>query len=214
MDGTQLRLISLLETVPDCIESRQKLKSALMDFIPEKKMQINLLLNAYDEGIASQLDSSPDKTMFALKTIRNLTEGYGLTKEAANWAVITWCQILNQSEIASILSDTVSAVSSTAAIPSPNGISYKDSFDLKATYKAGTDFPAGDIKIELDGKMQKGECTVSISKSPKRLRDLEGTWFNSQVYVTVKEGEYLAVFPWNYFGWELDFSTYRIIKVN
>lgn len=215
MDEIQSKLIDLLKMGPDCVRNRKVLKSTLMDILPENKLYVNLLMNAFDEGIVDQLDSSTDSALLALRMIKRLIDGYGLTKQAATWSIASWCFILNLSEVAELLNSTISTNDENVqdSILRTETTSYKKSFDLRATYRAGTDFPAGDIKIELDGKMQKGECSVSVSRSPKRLRDLEGTWFNSQVYVKVKEGDYLAVFPWNYIGWELDFSTYRISQV-
>lgn len=214
MDDIQKALITLVDEVPDSLMNRQKLRAALMDLLPEKKLQVNLLMNAYDEGVVTRLTGDSDTTLHALQLIKSLADGYGLTRNAALWSISSWCYILKLENIALALDGLqLTDAGSFTGQDTNSTQKYRESFDLKATYRAGADFPAGDLRIELDGKMQKGECTVSISKSPKRLRDLAGTWFNSQVYVKVKDGDYLAVFPWNYFGWEMDFSTYRIIKV-
>lgn len=170
-------------------------------------------MNAYDEGVVTRLSGNSDATLHALQMIKSLADEYGLTHNAALWSISSWCYILKLDNIALALDGLQLSDARSCTGQDTNSIKCRESFDLKTTYRAGDDFPAGELRIELGGKMQKGECTVSISKSPKRLRDLEGTWFNSQVYVKVKEGDYLAVFPWNYFEWEMDFSTYRIIKV-
>lgn len=213
MDDISKKVVAMVNEQPSCLRDRRQLKAVLLDYLPQNKLQQNLILNAYDEDIIERLKPSTDVTLHALQIVKNLTDGYGLTKDAAIWAVTTWCKMLNLNEVADLIESTLQCGTRNANAPQDTK-QYRQSFDLKATYLAGTDFPSGKIKIELDGKMQKGECTVSISKSPKRLRDLEGTWFNSQVYVSVKDGKYLAVFPWNYFGWELDFSTYKIIPMD
>lgn len=214
MESIQDTLLNLVNAVPNCLNDRQKLKSALLDLLPEKKLQINLLLNAYDEGIVARLSKSADATLTALQMVKILMDGYGVTRNAALWSIASWCVILNREDIAEAINELQPISLSQEKCTSAETSSFKESFDLGATYRAGNDFPVGALRIELDGKMQKGECTVTISKSPKHLRDLEGTWFNSQAYVKVKDGDYLAVFPWNYYPWEIDFSTYRIIKVD
>lgn len=101
--------------------------------------------------------------------VKILSDGYGLTKDAAMWSVVSWCLMMSLNEVAQLIESTLTFDASSPSVPQvPN---YRKSFDLKATYLAGTGFHVGKLKIQLDGKMQKGECTVSISKSPKRLRD-------------------------------------------
>ena len=199
---------------PDCTEDRKKLKGILSDYLFEDRLQQNLILNAYDEKIIRQLNDATDITLRSLQMADILGDNYGLTKEHAIWTVISWCYMLGYVEVADTLSKTFEGYSPTSntTIITDTKNSYRESFDLKATYLAGIDFPSGKVRIELDGKMKRGDCTANVSKSPKRLRDLEGTWFDSQVYLDIKDGYYLAVFPWNYIG-DLGFSTYRIISV-
>ena len=142
MDDVQLALSQLLKTVPGCTNSRQTLKAALSDIIPEKKREINLLVIAYDESIIEHL-STTDATLHAFRMMKNLSDGYGLTRDAATWAVISWCYILGKIEIANALEEIPS---NSTAPASSHSVGQTHIIGI-GIYKAGFDFKAGDIKL-------------------------------------------------------------------
>ena len=72
--------------------------------------------------------------------VKILSDGYGLTKDASMWSVVSWCLMMSLNEVAQVIESTLTFDASAPSVPQmPN---YQKSFDLKATCLAGTDFPA------------------------------------------------------------------------
>lgn len=83
--------INIFLQVPDCISSRLKLKGVLSDFYPLEKRKINLILNAYDEGIATFIIHAEQLDAIAFnRWTKVLTDNYGLSNENAEWVVDYW----------------------------------------------------------------------------------------------------------------------------
>ena len=114
MDDIQKRLTQMLEEWPDCVDDRRQFRSLLQDYIPQNKLQANLLLNAYDEDVVTQLKSCSDVTLHALQLAKSLSDNYGVTKESAIWSVVTWCYMLRQNKIAESIEGTFPIVPSTS----------------------------------------------------------------------------------------------------
>lgn len=201
MDDVQHALLQLLKAVPGCTDSRQKLKAALSDVIPEKKREINLLVTAYDENIIERLNVT-DATLFAFRMIKNLSDGYGLTRDAATWAVVSWCYILGKTEIANALEEIPS---NSTAPASSHSVGQTHIIGI-GTYKAGFDFKAGDIKLRHLTKdlqspgMVKGicvlrghsiECYKNTSSSSKGAKKIAS--FADSCHLEIEEGEYLIL---------------------
>lgn len=76
---------------PDCIESRVKLRGLLSDIYPGERIKINLLLNAYDEGIVESIQHEKELTPVAFGRWKKiLVETYGISESNAEWAVDYW----------------------------------------------------------------------------------------------------------------------------
>lgn len=115
MDDIQKRLTQMLEEWPDCVDDRRQFRSLLQDYIPQNKLQANLLLNAYDEDVVTQLKSCSDVTLHALQLAKSLSDNYGVTKESAIWSVVTWCYMLCLDEVAESIEGTLSVTSASPA---------------------------------------------------------------------------------------------------
>ena len=57
--------INVFKQFPDCIATRVKLRGILADCFPTEKVKINLILNAYDEGIDNMAVFVSDTWEFA-----------------------------------------------------------------------------------------------------------------------------------------------------
>lgn len=76
---------------PACIESRVKLRGLLSDIYPGERIKINLILNAYDEGIVESIQSEKELTSVAFGRWKKvLIETYGISESNAEWAVDYW----------------------------------------------------------------------------------------------------------------------------
>ena len=202
MDDIQVKLTGLIDTVPNCTDNRQVLKSALMDYIPEEKKSINLLLIAYDEGIVDKLRNCKDTVLCALQIVKDLSANYGITRDSALLATTTWCHILNKINVAEALN-----LMSFASSQSKKIYSEKRSKVIGiGTYKAGFDFEPGDIQLKhltkdlqapgmIDGvKVLRNytiDCYTNTNASIKGAKKLCS--FTDSCHLEVAEGVYLII---------------------
>ena len=118
------------------LDDRQRLKSILSDCLSGNKLQLNLLLNAYDNDVPAKLPNSanvPDKNLFLQGLVQSLTSDYGITEQAALWAIDSWCLILGVSLLASTQQSNVATVDDSAEVV----ISQFESF-LSSSLKSST----------------------------------------------------------------------------
>lgn len=75
----------------DMLENRQRVRAVLLFFFPNEKVKANVLVIAYDSGIALAIRNSKvlDNT-FALRFIKVLISDYAINNQMANWAVQYW----------------------------------------------------------------------------------------------------------------------------
>lgn len=106
MDVIQQKLINIFDIVPEAKFNRIVLRSTLSDLLPGQKLQVNTLMNAYDEGIVSRLSTEEDKTVISQNIVELLSRNYGITRGAAVWAVQTWCYILGYRMIGDQIAST------------------------------------------------------------------------------------------------------------
>lgn len=193
MDDIQKILVKMIKEQPSCINDRKQLRAVLLDYIPQNKLQQNLILNAYDEDIAERLKSSSDVTLHALQMVKNLSDGYGLTKDSAMWSVVSWCHMLNLTSIAEVLCETVSQ----NTVTSNNHLSSGNIYTLKSgTYKPGIDFQPGEILVINTTENDTSLFGVwwGIGKNPAKVRaDADGHHFHDRIYLHVSEDEYLKI---------------------
>lgn len=190
MDDIQKRLTQMLEEWPDCVDDRRQFRSLLQDYIPQNKLQANLLLNAYDEDVVTQLKSSSDVTLHALQLAKSLSDNYGVTKESAIWSVVTWCYMLCLDEVAESIEGTLvtASVSPVSASQIPP-IHPPEEVELDTgTYLVGIDIPEGNAKAT---PIKKGDlCTCSIYKDRQLTNRIFSEMFKTQLYVTLKNGQF------------------------
>ena len=97
MDPVQIYLKKEATKIIASLDDRQRLKNILLDCLSGNKLQLNLLFNAYDSGLTTKLQNSdtvPDKNLFVQALVHSLTSDYGITEQAALWAIESWCLIL------------------------------------------------------------------------------------------------------------------------
>lgn len=191
MDDIQKRLTQMLEEWPDCVDDRRQFRSLLQDYIPQNKLQANLLLNAYDEDVVTQLKSCSDVTLHALQLAKSLSDNYGVTKESAIWSVVTWCYMLCLDEVAESIEGTLSVTSAspvstsqTPPVHSPKKVELADGM-----YLVGIDIPEGNAKAT---PVEKGDfCVCQIYEDRQLTHSIFFEAFATQIYVTLKSGQLL-----------------------
>jgi hypothetical protein len=110
----------------------------LADCLPNNKLKQNLLMNAFDNDVIQQLRKGTDVTLSALTCISQFENDYGVTKDAAFWAIQTWCYLLGLNAVADAL--VVLQPKNQAPIQNTNvnvlpGKEYKIGLSI---YRAGT----------------------------------------------------------------------------
>lgn len=189
MDQIQQSLCDMTKQKPACLTDRTILRSALADYLPSNKLKQNLLLNAFDNDVVQNLRKGSDVTLSALNCISQLENDYGVTKDAAFWSIQTWCYLLGHGSVADALvilqPQTQTPVQPTNA-RTPSGAEYKIGL---GTYRAGTDFPAGEISIKIDTPVKSGRIRATSGKNLKNLSNL--VEFKDKIYATLNEGEFI-----------------------
>lgn len=196
MDDTQKALLKMVKEHPTCYEDRKQLRAFLLDYIPKNKLQQNLILNAFDEEIVEKLKSTSDVTLYALRMIKDLSDGYGLTKEAATWSVVAWCNILGLSDIAEVISSTLptdnesDCVGGTAQTTQPKTPkAERQKLQQNAMYIAGSECPCGNVKLETIEDVEAFWYIYKVGENDSS--DMGG--FQKQAYITVPKGMLLQV---------------------
>ena len=187
MDQVQQSLCDMKKQKPACLTDRNILRSALADYLPSNKLKQNLLLNAFDNDVVQNLRKGSDATLSALNCISQLENDYGVTKDAAFWSIQTWCYLLGLDAVADAL--VVLQPSNNAPLPNVSKpSSYKIGLGI---YRAGTDFPAGEVSVKIDMPITEGRIRAMSGKNIKRLSGM--VEFKDKIYVTLNEGEYLQL---------------------
>lgn len=88
---------TMLGKYGDAIGDRKRFTGLIKDFFPDQTRTVNLMMMAYDTGIAAQIQSAPRiNSAFAFRFVKQLTEDYGLSRVNADWVVSTWCVCYGQ----------------------------------------------------------------------------------------------------------------------
>jgi hypothetical protein len=176
---------------PACLTDRNILRAALADYLPGNKLKQNLLLNAFDNDVGYVLRKGSDATLSALNCISQLESDYGITKDAAFWSVQTWCYLLGLDTVANALIVLQPANQGTVSpAPSPILPRGKEYMIGLGIYRAGIDFPAGEISVQCT-KTPNYSIHYGVGKNPSRVRTEQD--FVDKIYVEIEEGQYLKL---------------------
>lgn len=197
MDQIQQLLCDIKKQQSACLTDRNVLRSVLADYLPSSKLQQNLLMNAYDIDVIRGLSASADKTLMALNLVSQMENDFGVQKDAAVWAISTWCYVLDLYEIGTALS-AIQSSSPSAPVPnntqsSPSSALYEADVD-KGIYLAGIDFPEGEVKLISLYKNQSKEIYFAIlEKGSANNKIITNGFFKTHAWLTVKKGQRLEV---------------------
>jgi len=205
MDEQKKRMAKMAKKHPECLTDRNRLKALMADYFPNDKLSANLILYVFDEEIVGKLTASDqDVSLHALRVKKTLEKDYGVAEELAAWAVSTWCVMLGKSELADLITITPPKNSETeAAAPKPAGapVTFSVSKEYiigEGVHRAGIDFPAGDVSIQVREETN-SSITFGISSDPGKLNndDYEEMSFDNKTYVRIKPGDYLLLVTWD-----------------
>lgn len=86
-----MKNINVFNQFPDCIVNRTKMKGILSDLFPTEKVKVNLIMNAYDEGIVEAINNANElNTIMFTRWKRIVIDNYGISDENADWVIDYW----------------------------------------------------------------------------------------------------------------------------
>lgn len=87
----------LLNQYRDAVGVRSRFSGLVKDYFPGQQRQINLILAAYDLGLAKELESvGTISNAFAYRFVKRMVDEYGTSRVNADWAVSVWCVCYGQ----------------------------------------------------------------------------------------------------------------------
>lgn len=82
----------MLRRYQDAIEDKKRFTALVKDLFPGQAKNVNLLLMAYNMGIATDMAmASRINNTFAYRYVKQLVDDYGMSRINADWIVSVWC---------------------------------------------------------------------------------------------------------------------------
>lgn len=74
------------------LDDRKKFTALVKDLFPDQAKNVNLLLMAYNMGIAQDIQSASHiNNTFAFRYVKQLMDDFGMSRVNADWIVSVWC---------------------------------------------------------------------------------------------------------------------------
>ena len=74
------------------LDDRKKFTALVKDLFPDQAKNVNLLLMAYNMGIAQDIqNASHINNIFAFRYVKQLMDDFGMSRVNADWIVSVWC---------------------------------------------------------------------------------------------------------------------------
>ena len=88
----ELEFESMLKKYGSNIDDKKKFSALIKDYFPDQAKTINLLLMAYNLGIAQDIQAvGKINNTFAFRYVKQLMDDFGLSRVNADWIVSVWC---------------------------------------------------------------------------------------------------------------------------
>lgn len=94
LDEARTVLIENFRNHPECIDSEQSARGLVMDSIPQRQAEKNILITLYHEGFIDDLRGSDVPQLLKNRYKLILTNEYGYSKSISLWCIDTWIIIL------------------------------------------------------------------------------------------------------------------------
>ncbi len=217
MNSNNSMINKIAEQISTYLDNRQKVKAIFSDYLASNKLQVNLLMNAYDADIVTKLKSisNLDDSSLELQSLMQcLIDDYGISDISAQWGIIMWCHLLKLEELVlnfGLLTSIQSSASSQLnQIMTPNNAINPLTSNIQSTsivcklldvYRAGYEIPIGTVLITInDSKIHKYKCRAHYSQNPNSYHSTD--LFSTKTYVNLNKGDYFYV-------WTADPDNYK-----
>ncbi len=114
------------------LNDKKKFTALVKDLFPDQAKNVNLLLMAYNMGIAQDIHSASHiNNTFAFRYVKQLMDDFGMSRVNADWIVSVWCSCYGGKVLGKVCDISIQKQGSGPAIqgePSSSGKSYGDLF--------------------------------------------------------------------------------------
>ena len=94
LDEARAILIKNFIEYPECADNEQAARGLVMDSIPKRQAEKNILITLYHEGFVDELRQSEDVQLLCGRYRIILTNEYGYSETIAVWCIDTWRMII------------------------------------------------------------------------------------------------------------------------
>lgn len=99
----------LLRQYETALDDKKKITALVKDLFPDQAKTVNLLLMAYNMGIAQDIQGAARiNNTFAFRYVKQLMDDFGLSRVNADWIVSIWCQCYGAKKDTIIFQNTYS----------------------------------------------------------------------------------------------------------
>lgn len=121
----------MLEKYQASLNDRKKFTALVKDLFPDQAKNVNLLLMAYNMGIAQDIQSASHiNNAFAFRYVKQLMDDFGMSRVNADWIVSVWCSCYGRKVLGKVCDISVQKQGSGPAIQGKNSSSGKSYGDL------------------------------------------------------------------------------------
>ena len=106
LDEARTVLIENFRNHPECIDSEQSARGLVMDSIPQRQAEKNILITLYHEGFIDDLRGSDVPQLLKNRYKLILTNEYGYSESISLWCIDTWIIILRDALNEQLSADT------------------------------------------------------------------------------------------------------------
>ena len=121
------------------LDDRKKFTALVKDLFPDQAKNVNLLLMAYNMGIAQDIQSASHiNNTFAFRYVKQLMDDFGMSRVNADWIVSVWCSCYGGKVLGKACDISVQKQGSGPAIQgeqSSSGKVYGDLFEYKRSQR-------------------------------------------------------------------------------
>lgn len=121
------------------LDDKKKFTALVKDLFPDQSKNVNLLLMAYNMGIAQDIKSAPYiNNTFAFRYVKQLINDFGMSRVNADWIVSVWCSCYGGKVLGKACDISVQKQGSGPAIQgeqASSGKSYGDLFTYERSHR-------------------------------------------------------------------------------
>ena len=129
---------SMLRKYESSLDDKKRFTALVKDLFPDQAKNVNLLLMAYNMGIAQDIQSvSRINNTFAFRYVKRLMDDYGLSRVNADWIVSVWCSCYGNKVLGKICDISVQKQGTGPAIKEEQATSSRQYGDLFTYCRSG-----------------------------------------------------------------------------